>query len=378
MIRFLFFTLVLTFTIMGVSAQKIDGSFIHNGVNRTYFYYISANYQPNNAVPLIINLHGHTSNNEQQELYTNFKPIADTAGFIMVYPQGTNSVYSQQPFWNCNIYLETADDIGFLNALIDTISAHHAIDVSRIYCTGMSNGGFMSYFMPLYSDRFAAIASVTGSMAKAENGVPPTPIPVMEIHGTADAAVPYNGDITMRPIEEVVNKWVQWNQCDPTPVVTQVPDVNTTDNAQAEHYLYQNGINGNTVEFYKIINGGHTWPGSPIPLITNGNTCMDFNASKEIWRFFSQYSRPDLLGTKTVKSFHLAVFPNPSTDKIILQTEINDYQIEIIDLNGKVVRSQSHLNQTEQIDVSNLQEGIYVLKAFNSKNSVEQKIVIEK
>lgn len=371
---FSFFAIILFCN--SLNAQNISGSFMHNGVSRSYFYYLPANYNPNQAVPLILNLHGHTSNNTQQQFYTEFDPIADTAGFIMVYPQGTNSVYSGLPFWNYNIYLETADDIGFLNALIDTISSHHLIDASRVYCTGMSNGGFMSYFMALYSNRFAATASVTGSMAKTETGSPITPIPIMEIHGTADASVPYNGDITMRPIEEVVTKWVNWNQCDPMPTMTPVPDINTTDGATAEHYVYKNGIHGNTVEFYKIIGGAHSWPGA-LPVL--GVTCQDFSASKEIWRFFSQYSRPELLATSEANQLLFEIFPNPTSEEMVVLSNTNLTFIRIYDLHGKLVQG-TELNgeMTPQIAVSGLANGSYLLEATDGNHVVRKKLLIER
>ncbi|MCO5268698.1 MAG: T9SS type A sorting domain-containing protein [Brumimicrobium sp.] len=350
---------------------------MYDGINRSYFYYLPTNYNPSVAAPLILNLHGHTSNNSQQEMYSNFKPIADTAGFIMVYPQGTNSVYSGAPFWNYNIWQETVDDLGFLNALIDTVSSHVNIDPSRVYCTGMSNGGFMSYYMALYSNKFAAVASVTGSMAKSENGSPAIPIPVMQIHGTADIVVPYNGDITMRPIEETVGKWVTWNQCNSTPTITPVPDINISDNATAEHYVYTGGIHGNTVEFYKITNGGHTWPGSPIPLITNGNTCMDFSASKEIWRFFSQYSRPDLALELTKETpLNIQIYPNPANEELWISSEGTSFKGEIYSLQGELVSSFETKNTIHKTDVSHLESGVYVVQLKVGEQVIEKKLVI--
>lgn len=357
-------------------AQNINGSFMHGGKNRTYFFYLPANYNANKPAPLILNLHGHTSNNSQQQFYTNFNPIADTAGFIMVYPQGTNSVYSGMPFWNYNIFLETADDIGFLNALIDTISTHYLIDASRIYCTGMSNGGFMSYFMALYSSRFAAVASVSGSMAKTETGVPATPIPIMEIHGTADLSVPYNGDITMRPIEEVVSMWVNWNQCNPVPTINSVPDINTTDGATAQHLIYENGTNGNTVEFYKVINGAHTWPGAP-PII--GVTCQDFNASKEIWRFFSQYPRSESLGIKKEPNHSFNLFPNPAKDEVFLLSYSNLSEIIIYDLQGQKINVPITSDiSSAKIETASLKNGFYIVELNDGTHKYKNKLIIER
>ncbi|UOQ74047.1 hypothetical protein MUN79_09220 [Hymenobacter cellulosilyticus] len=123
----------------------------------------------------------------------------------------------------------------------------------------MSNGGFMSYELACkLSNRVAAIGSVTGSIVRSRLGActPQHPVPVIEIHGTADNTVPYNGNILFTPIPAVVDYWVRFNGCSTTPVVTAVPNTNTTDGSTAERYVYSGGRNGSVVEHYKIIDGG--------------------------------------------------------------------------------------------------------------------------
>jgi len=275
-------------------AQEVtEETILHDGLERSYVLYVPDTYSNEDSTPLVLNLHGYSSNAGQQMIYSNFYAIADTEGFLLVHPQGT---FDDNGFayWNSGMLgVGAVDDVGFLSNLIDTLAFQYNINLEQVYSTGMSNGGFMSYRLACeLSDKIAAIASVTGSMNESQytSCAPEQSVPVMQIHGTSDLVVLYEGSSAMEilPIEEVVSYWVNWNQCDPDPTITSLPDVNMLDLCQAEHYLYENGINGSLVEFYKIINGGHTWPGAAIPL-TGNNTNQDFSASEKIWTFFQQY-----------------------------------------------------------------------------------------
>jgi polyhydroxybutyrate depolymerase len=360
--KYLFF--FLTFLITGIQYAQttINGSFVHDGLTRTYSFYVPAMYDGSQPVPLILNLHGYTSNGAQQSFYGNFKNIADTAGFIVVHPDGTFDGSSNQ-FWNLAYSPGSVDDVGFLEALIDTISASYNINNARVYSTGMSNGGFMSYRLACESNRFAAIASVTGSMTTLMqfNCSPVRPTPVMEIHGTADAVVPYTGSTGVLSITSVLDYWANFNSCPTPPTMTNVPNINTGDGATAEHYVYSAGTNGVTMEHFKVIGGEHSWPGATFP---NGVTCQDFSASKEIWRFFRQYSFVGAGLEENTEKSRLTVFPNPGNGLFSLQSEktVID-KVQVSDLNGRTVFSQEHLNVTEQIDLSRLKVGIYLLKA---------------
>lgn len=163
----------------------VNGSFVHGGITRTYSFYVPASYDPGETVPLVLGLHGLGSSGADFAQYRDFRPIADTANFIMAHPDG--STLFGQRFWNYgNVLGSTVDDVGFLEALIDTISAQYAVDPQRVYCIGMSNGSFMSYCLACQSDRFAAIGAVTGSMSVGmyDSCSPGHPTPTIHIHGT--------------------------------------------------------------------------------------------------------------------------------------------------------------------------------------------------
>ena len=282
--------------------QVTENTITHNGLERSYILYVPESYAPNTETPLILNLHGYSSNAGQQMIYSNFYPIADEEGFILVHPEGTTDINGFQ-FWNSG-NLSEIDDVGFLSALIDQIALEFNINLNRVYSMGMSNGGFMSYRLACeLSDKIAAIASVTGSMSTNQitSCNPERPVPVMQIHGTADPTVLYEGNnlLGIEPIDNVIAFWVNFNSCNTAAEYYDIPDVNLLDLCTAEHYIYQNGTNDSSVELYKIIDGGHTWPGALIPLTLN-NTNQDFNASEKIWDFFNQYDINGLINNVSI------------------------------------------------------------------------------
>jgi polyhydroxybutyrate depolymerase len=355
------------------SQQTINGTILHNDSIRSYILYIPASYQSGSPVPLVFNFHGYTSNATEQMNYANFRPIADTANFIIVHPLGTKDG-SGQSYWNAG-FGGTVDDIGFTQALLDTISSHYSINQNRIYSTGMSNGGFMSYGLACsLSNRFAAIASVTGSMnySQSLSCSPIHPMPVLEIHGTADATVPYNGILNyMDSISKVVRYWVNFNNCNVLPTVIPVPNTNLTDGSTAEHYIYSNGNNGVVVEHFKVIGGGHTWPGSPYII---GVTNQDFNACKEIWRFFSKYDlNGKILAVEALEQPSIALYPNP-VDDVFKMEGINALEsIELFDIAGNKVPFS--IESLKEVNVSGLKSGIYFCQLKTGNQAVSIKFV---
>ena len=344
----------------------ISKTLVNGGLTREYRIYIPAVYNSNTAVPLVFNFHGYTSNNMAQEVYGDFRPIADTANFIVVHPQGT--VILGSTAWNTFDLASTPDDVSFVSDMIDSLKANYNIDLNRVYATGLSNGGFMSYDLACkLNSRIAAIASVTGSMIPSHfaSCSPLRPTPIMEIHGDADAVVPYSGTGGLIPfthIDSLVKKWVTQNNCNPTPIMNQVANINTTDGCTAEHYEYTNGNNGSTVEFYKILGGGHTWPGTSIMIPSNGNTNMDFNASKEIWRFFRKFNLASL-STKIEEinsKLDIIVYPNPASGYIhVTHSYQGTVNMEIRNTMGQILMQKELSSYEKSIDISSLSSGIY-------------------
>lgn len=373
--------LLIIFTFFGffASAQlTVVDSIYSGGMYRNYRIYIPAIYTGATARPLIINMHGYTSNALQQQFYSNFEPIADTANFLMVYPNGTFSGGSQ--FWNAGISSVGVNDISFLSNLIDSLKAQYNIDLNRVYSTGMSNGGFMSHTLACeLSNKITAIASVTGSIFITQYGTnchPTRPVPVMQIHGTADGTVPYLGNSTMAPIDSVVKYWVKKNNCSLIPSTTAVPNINLTDGCTADHFVYSGGTLGSTVEHYRVNSGAHTWPGAPFSI---GVTNQDFSASKEIWRFFRPFKLNSLTSINEVdqQNLNFSLYPNPTNN--LLQFKYDGYNqqllsVEIIDICGKIVLNKNY--NSNVIDVNHLNAGLYFITITeNGKRIAKQKFV---
>ena len=304
------------------SQQTIVDTITHDGLDRQYILYVPGSYTPGTRAPLVLNFHGYGSNALEQMFYGDFRPIADTAGFLIVHPQGTLDLLGGT-HWNVGWGASSVDDVGFTIALIDSLSAMYHIDPERIYSTGMSNGGFFSYKLACeLSERIAAIASVTGSMNinQTVTCAPEHPMPVMEIHGTADSTVQYDGTFLFASIESVLEYWVGFNACDTTPIVEQLEDTDPNDGCTVEHQRYPNGTLGAEVEHFKIINGGHTWPGSAFII---GVTNQDMDASQEIWRFFSRYDINGLIDQTSATVHETAnpvrVYPNPASESFTIE-----------------------------------------------------------
>ncbi|MDQ3141654.1 MAG: T9SS type A sorting domain-containing protein [Bacteroidota bacterium] len=360
----------------GVYAQQtIRASINHGGLKRTFSFYVPAIYAKGKPTPLVFNLHGYGSTGDQQEFYGDFRKIADTAGFIVVHPNGTLYPQGGQSFWNVGLVgSSNVDDVGFVHAIIDSLSKSYTIDQARVYSTGMSNGGFMSYHLACVSDRFAAIASVTGSMttltlSKCTNA---KPFPIMEIHGDADAVVNYNGSAGVLSIPAVLDYWVKKNGLNPQDLVqTQVPNINTTDGARAELLVYP-GVN--EVQHYKVLNGGHTWPGAAFVI---GTTCMDFSASDVIWKFFSKYKK-SLVSTNDLSVAEISFYPNPAfhSIKIIQQDFANDLKdVQCLNQFGVTVKN-FHIESPETtIDFSDLPAGLYFLQSQSTDKIYRAKLI---
>jgi len=360
------------FISISYSQQTINGSITHGGLTRTYILYVPASYSAGTSAPLVFNFHGYTSNATEQMFYGDFRSIADTAGFLLVHPMGTLDG-SGQPYWNSG-WGGTVDDIGFTSALIDSLSLNYTINQDRIFSTGMSNGGFMSYTLACeLSDRIAAIASVTGAMNLNQSSTcnASHQMPVMEIHGTSDGTVAYTGASWIEATSNTLNYWATFNNCAIPAIMTPVPNINLTDGCTAEHYIYPNGLNGVEVEHYKIIGGGHTWPGAPF---TVGVTNRDIDASIKIWEFFMQYDINGKIGYTALNDLSsnnkLTVYPNPALNTISIKgidNSGNITAIQITTISGKNVKFLESYN--ESIDISDLVDGIYFISFLNGNES---------
>jgi len=345
-------TLTLILMIQLIPSQSTFAqlfSILDQGIMRTYIVHLPSNYNPNNQYPLIINLHGLNSDAAQQESYSQFDIVADNNNFIVVYPN------ANEGSWVIN----STSDVDFISHLIDTIRSNYTCN-NCLFLTGMSQGGFLVYKLACsLLQPIKAIAVVSGNMSQnlQNNCAISTGIPVMHFHGTSDPLVNYNGTIGIPTVPTTINWWVDQNNCDTNPVFTLLPDTNLSDNSNVEKYYYGGGINGSEITFFKIINGGHTWPGATsIPPF--GETNLDINASQTIGSFFSQYCSVNL-GINEYNKEKTKVYPNPFSNKLKIN---NTFEVNNYNLSNSIGQLIWEGNNIEQQDFSHLKSGLYFLK----------------
>ncbi len=275
-----------------VQPGDYNGSLDSGSRTRTYIVHVPPAYNNQQAIPLVLVLHGAGGNAERMINMTGMSDKADEAGFIVVYPNGTGFLNDQLLLtWNCGFCCGYAldnniDDVGFIRSLIEKLEGELNIDNARIFITGMSNGAMMSYRLACeLTDIVAAIAPVSGSMGEWETSST-NPVSVIIFHGTADAVVPYEGGLSIiapltpgrvdKPVSFAVDFWVAHNGC--STAYTRVTDGNLVKDT------YSGGRDGSEVILNTIIGGGHVWPGSD-------NITQGISATDLIWDFFAAHPK---------------------------------------------------------------------------------------
>ncbi len=354
-------------------AQQTLGKTLRlNNVNREYIVYIPASYNSSVAVPLMLHFHGYEMTATDQMFLTGMRAVADTAGFIIVYPQGLFLRGENTFHWNVGSWTtgSTSDDIGFVKTMLDSLAVNYKIDLDRVYSCGFSNGGYFSFELACkLSNRIAAIGSVGGTMSAATFNAcnPSHATPVVTIHGTADVVVDYNGFFPpgSKPIADVNTYWSKYNKTLVTPIISRLPDINSTDGSTVELSLYDKSINCPPVEHYKVIGGGHTWPG------IWGN--RDINSSEVIWRFVSRYNMKELIkcgnATSTIENssqVNYKAYPNPLGNQLTIKTDFtNVKQYKIYNILGKLMITGQLTSDVNTIDLSSLPPNIYIFRTDN-------------
>jgi polyhydroxybutyrate depolymerase len=349
-------------------------SIFDQGEYRNYIVHLPKNYKPSTRYPLILNLHGLNSNAAQQQAYSQFDKIADTANFIVVYPNAIGGSWS----------FMGDKDVNFLSHLVDSLKKDFSIN-NCLFATGMSMGGFMSYRLAC-AISLKAIGVVSGNMStNLQNNCPlPNGLPLIHFHGTTDPLVNYNGTFGIPPVETTIKWWVDRNKCTKTPSITPIPNTSPSDGSTAEQYVYGNGINKSEVIFYKITNGGHTWPGAPTNL-PFGNTNQDLNASQLIWAFFKRYSSSSVTTAVEApkKMERIQVFPNPAQEQIHIQFSERGLgvaaELFLYNSYGQMVFKQEleNLNAPISIRVSAFPKGVYFIYVKTEQRQLyHQKIVV--
>jgi polyhydroxybutyrate depolymerase len=194
---------------------------------RPFDVFVPTTYAQGTPMPLVILLHGFGASGAIQEAYFQLQGLAESRGFLYVHPDGTLNQIGRT-FWNatdgCCGVASDVDDVGYVLSIIDQVSADYSVDPKRVYVMGHSNGGFMSYRLACEaSDRIAAIASLAGATYLDQAACAPSePVSVLQVHGTADETISYEGDqlpfmVSAFPsARQTVSTWAQYNSCGAT------------------------------------------------------------------------------------------------------------------------------------------------------------------
>jgi polyhydroxybutyrate depolymerase len=273
-----------------------------DGLTRSFISYIPARL-PDGPVPLVFMLHGGGGSAESVMTNTTegrWNELADRDGFIVVYPDALDNI------WNdCRVGNNTpqADDVAFIEALIEHHAQRHLIDRQRIYAAGHSNGGMMAMRLAIELPLAAIYANTSALPVDSECAAPPRPVSVMFLAGTADPIVPFGGGVVNLPsgstgslvlsAEATVAVWVRALGATSAPYVTQLPNLVVGDGSTLTLTVYT-GVDGSEMRYYRADGGGHGWPAPtqfpPAQQLINGRKNQDIVGADEGWAFFQRHT----------------------------------------------------------------------------------------
>jgi len=271
------------------TANRDNGSFVSSGEKRDYLLYVPKSYDRSRPTPLVISMHGAGLWGAAQMETSQWNNLADSHGFIVVYPSGIGGKGVR--IWRAEPGPGLMKDVRFISELIDTLKASYNIDPARIYANGLSNGGGMSFVLSCtLSDRIAAVGMVAAAQTLPWTWCTDArAVPMIAFHGTADPEVPYNGGsswVSPRPFPNVprwVANWARRNRCGANPIESTVA-------SDVTRRVYTNCADDAAVVLYTVQGGGHTWPGgTPLPKWFVGRTTRSIDATSLMWSFFGEH-----------------------------------------------------------------------------------------
>lgn len=274
---------------------------VHDARVRPYLLHVPPIANPE-GMPLLLELHGRGIEAELFDRLTGLRRLADEAGFAVALPSAVGETWND----GRDLARNQADDVGYLAAVLDDTVARVPIDPRRVYVVGMSNGATMAGRLACeLPDRFAAIAQVAGTAAVAivAGCRPGRPLPILQIHGSADRYARYDGGPPRGPLTRAVLRhpggrsmgvdawaelWIARNGVRADPVDGSIPPDITI-------RRWAGAFPEEDVVFYRVEGGGHTWPGTtfPLPRLLFGRTSHTFSATRVSWAFLSAHLREE-------------------------------------------------------------------------------------
>lgn len=282
------------------SPQAAQLEFSFGGLSRSALVHLPPTEDGESPMAVVLVFHGGGGTAEGIERISHFDSVADQNNFVAVYPQGYRKSWADGRGTTPAERAEV-NNVGFVGALLDKLEQQHKVDKQRIFATGLSNGAFFSQRLGCdLSDRIAAIAPVAGTQGSnfAPSCQPAYPVSLLEIHGTDDPLVPYQGGVmhgrggksSILSAEDVASNWAAIDGCSTSPTTNHVPD-QVDDGTHLVIRVYPNCAANTAVELYEVDGGGHTWPGGEqyFSAAIIGKSTGQFDASEAIWEFFTAH-----------------------------------------------------------------------------------------
>lgn len=389
---------ILVLIFFGIICFCVNAQYTHmniNGSQRSYLLHLPASYDPSVDYPLLMALHGNGSNGVQMSMLTGFNDLANNEEFIVVYPNaGLPSSIFDVDAWNYELPSSVSENADFFLALTDEIANNYSIDMDRVYLTGFSGGGYMTYEVLCdLQNKFAAFAVNAGLLSNTFQCSVSKTIPILHIHGTEDLRVTYDAsaiDETERMgVEDGMQFWANFNGCSINPVIEDIPNINLQDNCSVEKWSYTPfDMSCSQVILYKILSGGHHWPDSPIDIealtgIDYGHWNKDINCSQVIWDFFYQHtltcdSINNDLSSMESNASRVSLYPNPFSNFFVVEVDsVQSFvEIKVFDLDGRILKTKQYLSLKKcTLDISDLSDGIYQLQIITNNFDEIMKIV---
>ena len=289
------FTIIISIlTISMVTNAQTRKTITSEGQKREYLQYAPSDL--GSKRPLIISCHGmNQSAKYQWDALKDAKTLADKEKFVIVLPEGINNGWD----------ISGDRDINLIKDLIAQMKKDFDIDENRVYLSGFSMGGMLTYHaMNKIPNVIAAFAPISGYPMWGFTYTGKRAIPVIHHHGTGDDVCVYSN--VQRNIDELVKK----NKCSTTPTITQ----NYGGYSHITRKEWGGGTDGVKVVLMELANKGH-W------ISNDGLFTLD-----EIWKFCKNYSLEEkpvqvkitspVTGAKTSKDVTLKVNAESSKGNI--------------------------------------------------------------
>lgn len=378
------YCLLFVLLISLIAKGQFDSIYVDN-LYRSYIVHLPPSYDGSVSTPLIIGMHGGFGNAGQFEAQSLLSDKSDQEGFIAVYPNGTGfNIAPNLRFWNAGTCCgypnnNNIDDVGFISALIDSLTTDLNIDTTRVYATGMSNGAFMTYALGCeLNEQIAAIAPVAGGLLTSSPCTPARPMPIIHFHSYLDSNSVYYGgvgngisDHYNPPVDSIMDVWSGLNAC------SIIRDT-LVNNIDYTHIRFADCDCLVEQQVFITQDGGHSWPGGNSTQIGDPVSIV-INANDEIWDFFQQHSLECLsTGIEERSKLELAIVPNPNTGNFSIKvpSELMGSALRVLDASGRIILERTVTQNIEHLNVD-IPSGIYLVLVQMELEQSTIKMMIE-